>query len=346
MGAHLANILAAEGHQVDVTTRRELKPRDGITFIQGNAYNNDFVENLLDKTNYDVLVDFMVYRSEYFKDVICNRCSKVGQFVFLSSARVYADSNDIITEESPRWLDVCTDEEYLKTDEYALAKAREEDALINSRFSNWTIIRPYITYSETRLQLGPMEKEEWLYRHLHGRTIVFSKDIASKYTTLTYGRDVSRGIASIIGQKKAYGEVFHITQPQATTWGELMEVYLNVLEKREGIRPKFLMTDKSLNLRYPDMQWQVRMDRQLDRRFDNSKIGQFIDVGTFYNPIEGLTKCLNTFLDCPDIKRNSWFYEVIKDRLCCERAKMPEFDTKKDYLKYLLCRYLMPESKL
>ena len=45
------------------------------------------------------------------------------QYVFISSARVYAQTEDLITEDTPRLLDVCTDKEYLKTNEYALAKA-------------------------------------------------------------------------------------------------------------------------------------------------------------------------------------------------------------------------------
>ena len=59
------------------------------------------------------------------------------------------------------------DEEYLKTDEYALSKARQEDILHRSGKNNWTVIRPYITYSEIRLQLGVLEKELWLYRFVH-----------------------------------------------------------------------------------------------------------------------------------------------------------------------------------
>lgn len=346
MGAHLATILAKEGHSVSVTTRWKRESHDSINFIQGNAYNFDFVKGLLKENEYDVLVDFMVYKSDYFRNTVCHLCGMVGQYVFLSSARVYADCDGLITEDSPRWLDVCMDEEYLQTEEYALAKAREENALRDSGYKNWTIIRPYITYSETRLQLGVMEKEEWLYRHLHGRTIVFSEDIASKYTTLTYGYDVSRGIAAIIGNEKAFGEAFHITQPHYTTWKEIFDVYLNVLEERGGNPAKVLMTKESINLRYPGMKWQVTRDRQLNRRFDNSKIGKFIDVSTFTNPLEGVKDCLNKLLKNPEIRRSSWYYETYKDRICGERAAMAEFRTRKEYVKYLLCRYLLPDSKL
>jgi uncharacterized protein YbjT (DUF2867 family) len=123
-----------------------------------------------------------------------------------------------ISEDSPRLLYTSKDKEYLATDEYALAKARQEDLLRNSGQRNWTIIRPYITYGEKRLQLGAMEKEAWLYRALKGRTIVFSSDIAKRFTTLTYGLNVAEGIQAIIGATSALGRAFHITCETSLTW--------------------------------------------------------------------------------------------------------------------------------
>ena len=81
-----------------------------------------------------------------------------------------------------------------------------------------TVYCPYITFSEIRLQLGVFEKEDWLYRALHGRTIVFSNDIAEKYTTLTYAFDVVNAMVQLMGNDKAHGEVFHITSGNAARW--------------------------------------------------------------------------------------------------------------------------------
>lgn len=75
--------------------------------------------------------------------------------------------------------------QYVQSDEYAIAKAKQEDILRNSDFKNWTIVRPYITYSDERLQLGFFEKELWLYRAIKGKTIIFPSDIYEKTTTLT-----------------------------------------------------------------------------------------------------------------------------------------------------------------
>ena len=142
----------------------------------------------------------------------------------MSSARVYAGSSEPIVETSPRLLDTVNDEVYLRTDEYALAKAREENLLSQSGKTNWVIVRPYITYSEIRLQLGVLEKEQWLYRAMNGRKIVFPKDIAEKMTTLTYGYDVACGIAAVAGKPAANGRAFHVTAAEAIRWSDVLGI--------------------------------------------------------------------------------------------------------------------------
>ena len=173
IGAHLVSLLSnIGGHNLFVTTRRKMLNERNVTYLVGNAHDESFMSELL-KRHYDAIVDFMSYKTSEFQHRYKKYLEATSQYVFLSSARVYADcGKSLITEKSPRLLDVCKDEAYLKTDEYALTKARQENLLLSSNKNNWTIIRPYITYSEKRLQLGVLEKEYWLYRALHGRTIV------------------------------------------------------------------------------------------------------------------------------------------------------------------------------
>lgn len=151
---------------------------DNIHYVVGNAHDMAFLENILNE-KYDAILDFMVYKPEEFRDRYIKFLENTSQYVFLSSARVYADSPDALIEESSkRLLDTSKDQEFLQTNEYSLAKAREEDLLLKSDSQNWTIIRPYITYYDERLQLGVFEKETWLRRALAGKKIVFSRNIA------------------------------------------------------------------------------------------------------------------------------------------------------------------------
>lgn len=340
MGVHLSKILNNQGEDVYVTTRRECKGV-GITYIQGNAHEVSFLRDVLQKYHFDVIIDFMIYTTSEFANRVDLLLSSVGQYVFLSSSRVYAYSETPITENSPRLLDVCNDEEYLRTDEYALSKARQEDILRKSGKNNWTVIRPYITYSEIRLQLGVLEKELWLYRAMHGRTIVFSKDIAEKSTTLTYGFDVALGIVSIIGKETALGQAFHITSDETHTWGEILELYLDVIEKKNGIRPKLLMLDKSPHLKWKRAKWQVAFDRYYDRRFDNSKIKQYIDTSRFMQTKKGLVLCLESFLSHPQFRNLGWGTQAIYDRIAREWALLDEISTIKDCIKYFLRRTIL-----
>lgn len=338
MGTHLVSLLAENRHTVIVTTRRKKNDSGTIKYVEGNAHNKAFISILLN-VHYDVIVDFMSYKTKEFAERYEMYLKATNQYIFLSSARVYADSGNIpIKEDFPRLLDVCSDKDYLKTDEYALTKARQENILLNSLWKNWTIIRPYITYSEIRLQLGVLEKEYWLYRALRNRTIVFSNDIVNNTTTLTYGRDVSRAIAAVIGQPKAFGEAFHITGEHCLKWRDVLNIYTNVIHKQTGISPSCMFTEQSLRLKYPEAKWQVKYDRYFNRRFDNSKIGQFIDINSFIEPEDGLALCMEQFLKNSKFDFVEWKQEGVLDNITEEVANVIEFKNKRDYILYKIYR--------
>ena len=169
--------------------------------------------------------------------------------MFIGSARVFAECKGKIKEDSPRLLDVCKDEEYLKTDGYALAKARQEDMLRKSGMDNWTTIRPSITYNDYRLQMGAFDKEDWLYRALHGKSIVISRDVADKKTAMTNGADLTRVLANMIGKKEALARPFDIASEKSYTWLEILNFYLEVLEQETGKRPKVYIGEKSIKMK-------------------------------------------------------------------------------------------------
>ena len=145
MGFPLVDILSKDSEkEVFVTTRKNRASNGNVHYLIGNAKDEDILKSIIED-GYDVIIDFMVYTTEELKKRISLILDHTNQYIFLSPSRVYANCYDLINENSPRLLDVCDDEEYLKTDEYALAKAREEDILLNSGRNNFTIIRPYIT---------------------------------------------------------------------------------------------------------------------------------------------------------------------------------------------------------
>lgn len=340
MGVHLVRLLAEQGNEVHVTTRSRSGVKNNVSYIQGNAHDQNFLDSLLNQS-WDAIVDFMVYNTPVFQQRYSKFLAAAKHYVFLSSSRVYAESEEPIKESSPRLLDVVKDKIYLETDEYALTKARQENILFSSDSKNWTIIRPYITYDDERLQLGVLEKEDWLYRSLHGRSIVTAKDIQTKKTTLTAGKDVAKAICSLIGQAGAVGEAFHITANQNVSWKKISEVYLQVLTEH-GFKANIIEQNLEDFLSWRKGKYQVVYDRLFNRTFDNQKINQFIDTSKFISPQDGVEKCLKNFLNSSPypFKAINWQEEALKDRLLKEKTSLKEISGLKQKIKYQLFKTL------
>lgn len=337
MGVPLVQKLSKE-HQVYVTSRSQRESRENITYIQGNAKENEFLTRVITMQPWDAVVDFMVYSVEELQAYTSLFLDNTKQYIFISSSRVYAESDGKITENTPRLLEASQDEEYLKTSEYALLKARDEDILLNSGRTNFTIIRPTITYNTYRLQLGVLEKENWLYRALRGRSIVFSEDVNDKLTTMTLGDDVAEGIISVIDEPKALGEIFHVTSPVSLPWSEVLFTYTAVLKKHLGRDVPVVMTKKSTNLRFPWRVYQLIYCRYFNRTFDNSKIAQFCDVSSFTLPQVGLAKCLEDFLKAPHFNGISWDLEAVNDKVAGERTPLREIPHAANKITYFCYR--------
>lgn len=336
MGVHLASLLAERGEEIFVTTRSKRKSNhDSIHYIQGNAHELNFLNGLLKNQTWDAIVDFMVYNTIELQARASILLQATRQYVFISSARVYADpESGLITENTPRLLDVVKDKEYLATDEYALTKARQENILMSSGFNNWTIVRPYITFSEQRLQLGVLEKEDWLYRVIHGRSIVFSEDIASKYTTMTYGLDVAYGIAGLLGKNEALGEAYHITASDCYTWNQILNIYMDAIEKATGIRPKVVFTKRAINLKFKRLQYQVKYCRLFNRRFDNSKILSVVPDLFFTDVRQSLQACCLDLIKTSNFQEISSFSHALMDKASGEFTSMNEWRGLEKKIKY------------
>lgn len=267
MGVYLLPILAEKEYEIYVTSR---KKRDSgnrnIKYIMGNAKDDAFLDECL-TSHYDVIVDFMAYSTEEFKRRYEKLLSATDHYMFLSSYRVYGDSDkELITEKSVRLLDCVNDPEYLATDEYALAKARQENLLTSSDFRNWTILRPAITYATNRFQLATMEVDDFVYRALNGKDIIFPKEMLDKETTLSWGGDVAKMISRLMLNEKAYGEAFTLATAEHHKWREVVDYYRKIL----GVHVKIVSLSEYQEVTRST--WRTKYDRMLNRMLDNSKV--------------------------------------------------------------------------
>ena len=324
MGVYLQEELASSGWEVVVTSRRPHESRGGVTFLEGNAKDPQFLR-LLAEQRYDAVVDFMTWSQGAFEDMLHILLEMSRQYVFLSSYRVFADS-PVITESSARLVDVCPDGRYAAGDEYAIVKAREEDMLRFSGSSDWTIVRPAITYSKERFQLGTLEANEWLWRALQGLPVPMAREMLERECTLSWGRDVSCAIARLLGNPKAIGEDFNISTAKHQPWDKVLDLYGSIFDFKvkevplEKYERYCCWGDRSLGY-CP----QLRYDRLLDRVLDNSKVlsvtgmreADFSDIG------KGLAHEFEIFLKNPSFPAGvSAYAQGGLDRACGHPAAL------------------------
>lgn len=293
MGVYLVDLLAKAGASVFVTSRREMSDtRANVSFLKGNAHAPSFMKECVALSRPAAVVDFMNYKTTEFSERAAFLCSCCEQYVFLSSYSVFADDVPV-RERSPRLLDTTDDAEFLATDIYPLAKARQENEIRKHSKGKWTIVRPAITYSTERFQFGCLEANTVCYRSFQGIPVVIPEAMLDKMTTLTWGGDVAAMILGLLLNPDAVGEDFNVATAECRTWRQIASIY----EKAIGLRFRPCSLDEYERIIGEHYHYQILFDRMLDRKIDNTKIlsATGLDPTAFTLPETGIPKELAVF---------------------------------------------------
>lgn len=270
MGTYLVPELSKLNYKVDVVSLDDVISDDSnVTYYKEDAKNLNNLKKLL-QNNYDAIVDFMIYLNVVeFTKTYKLMLENTKHYIYLSSYRVY-DYSPITTENSPRLLDSSEDAEFLAHNDYSLYKAAEENILSGSKYDNWTIIRPAITYSKRRFQLTTLEAPLFVPRALNGKIVVLPQGCLDKQATMTWGGDVAKMIARLIFNPKAYKEAFSVTTDEHHSWREIAEYYKDLI----GLKYVSVPDDIYLKIfgSNKNSLYQLKYDRCFDRIMDNSKI--------------------------------------------------------------------------
>lgn len=344
MGVYLVDILNGTNEwEIKVTSRSPHAPKGNVTYIEGNARDNGFLNDVLCNTRYDAIIDFMNYNYDEMAARVIKLLSSTDHYIWFSSCRVYAQSDSPLTEESPRLLETTKDKAFLSTNRYALRKARQEELIVRSGYSNYTIIRPYITYSDSRLQLGIYEKEQWLYRILKGRDLVINKGILGKKTTLTLGYDVALAISKCVANPAAIGKTIQIASSETMTWYEILKLYLSVIKEKTGTSPNIYLCDtmEAIDELY-EGGYNTIYDRVYDRSFNSELIEKVLGGAISYKDMKsGLHECISNFIDnqLPFLKID-WNYEALQDYLLDQETPLSEIPTQGEREIYEAYRHI------
>ena len=271
LGTYLVPALLGKGYRVDVISLDEVSSDNcDCRYIRMDAKDLSALEPVV-RSGYDGIVDLLIYpRPAEFAPFLDLFLSNTGHYVFMSTYRVYAGSWPI-TEESPRLLDVSTDQRLLASGDYSIYKAQEEDMIRADGRHHFTILRPAITYSKRRFQLVTLEANVLIWRMLRGMTVVLPEQAMEVQGTLSWSGDYGRMVSNLLLSEKAMGEAYTVSTAEHHSWREIAEIYHEV----GGLNYVTADMEDYLNIVGPGSlgaRQQLVYDRCFDRIVDNTKI--------------------------------------------------------------------------
>ena len=135
---------------------------------------------------------------------------------------------------------------------------------------NWTIIRPVISFSDKRFDIVTINKRFVIEYKKMGKPMYLPQCSKNLVAGLDWAGNSGKLIANLLFKKDALGEIFTISTAQNLTWGEIAEIYT------ELVGTDFEWIDSGEWLSNPDYikneYWAAVYDRLYDRKIDNSKV--------------------------------------------------------------------------
>ncbi|MCR5702193.1 MAG: NAD-dependent epimerase/dehydratase family protein [Lachnospiraceae bacterium] len=268
---------------------------------------------------YDVIIDFLSLCEADIKRTLELIEGTYKQYIFVSSATVYTRNENVITEDNgnignSRWeyaYNKYLCEEYLKN--YFSEKEDE---------SFYTIIRPYVTYGNTRVPYPLVPRNtileySFIQRIINGQAIP-TFDNGATITAILNTKDFSYLVVGLFGNDKAKNEDFNIADEEITRWREVIDII------GELLNTKVVTSDYSKDeiCKYmPEYEPVLYGDKGIDVRFDITKVKKV--VGGYKKTVslkEGLLEMISYYQENPELQLIDYKWNGKIDRLLYKKG--------------------------
>lgn len=275
------------------------------------------IQNKLGGVFYDVVVDFLSYTKldlEKLLNAVRHHCK---QYIFISTATVYK-----VKEAGHRYIE--TDETGNDLWSYSYQKSECEWFLQqHSAFytDSYTIIRPYVTFGNTRIpyQFSPGEYYTLIHRLKAGKPLPIYQE--QTICTLTDVNTFAVGLVGIFGNRNALNEAFHITSDCTTTWKNVISIIGRYLNKKALLVPvdkNILLSINGLGLDCGELLG----DKGRNMIFDNQKIKNTAAEFTGHTDLEKmLLSSVQTLENNQALQAVNYMWDGVIDRLLATALK-------------------------
>ena len=343
LSSAVAETAVGRGHAVTLINRGRRKSMDGCEVIVSDRHNYPRIAEALNGRSFDIVIDFLVFnRDDASKsyNFFCKRCE---QYILVSSCFVYDFSRGgVMYEDSPRGL-ACW--------KYSCGKCEAEDALVEmaekSFGCEYTIIRPFVTYGNTRIpySLAPAHGCDWtmVFRAQMGKPII-SWDGGMGRCNIMRVEDFCTGLFGLLKNERAYGETVNICGDESPRWKDV----IYALEEAVGIEIPLLDLPKEF-VKTHYLQRREEIDgRSYDVVASNQKLKHL--VPSFRSKItlqDGVAETVSAYRARDFQDGVDWIYDASSDEVVnawyksigirkrCRFVNYMGSDRMNNYLKYI-----------
>lgn len=296
----------------------------------------------LEGHHYDVVVDFICYNADqvlYSLDLFHDKCM---QYVFISTDSVYKLQKDGYYDEN------CSQPNSEWSYSYEKA-ACEELVRTYCKQHNliYTIVRPSITYGNTRIPYGLMPSYGYHYtlieRMKAGKPIVTWNE-GKNFQTVMRVEDFATGMVGLWGNSQAYNNDFGICG-EVVTWEQI----LRAVEEKVGINAlKVDVPVAKIIKELPSRKGEFLIDRAKDHIVSNLKLKAAVPLFEIkYNLKKGISATIDYYQSNDkllgiDYKFDGQIDRVVHSVLSDYKGRFIHYDSDNflsHYVQYIMGRY-------
>ena len=310
------------GNEVFLLTRgsftRQRYVESGYRMLYADIRNKESCLDALREKHFDVVIDFLSYNECDLKLTLEILENKYSHYIFISSATVYnLKKDEIISEDS---TEVGNDKWQYAYSKY-LCERYVEDYFVNQKKGYYTIVRPYVTYGNTRVPypLVPRNStKEWslVQRIIEGKAVPVL-DEEPVYTSILHTKDFAVGLIGLCMNPAAYEQSVHIANETVVTWETVLDVIGEVLNV--PVIKKRISKDKVYQY-MPEYKPVLEGDKARNMRFNNNKIIKMVpEYKISVNLENGIRDMVEYYTRNEDLQLidENWMWCI--DQMCTER---------------------------
>ena len=151
LSSAVTNEAIRKGFFVTMINRGNRPIPKGVEHIKADIKNQETIEEKLYGRYFDAVMDFLCYTDKQTEKSVNLYSKYTKQYFYISSCAVYdtATMNGrMADEDSPKVLSIWN---------YSINKWKSEELLVSlfkNKEANYTVIRPCVTYGDTRIPYG------------------------------------------------------------------------------------------------------------------------------------------------------------------------------------------------